>query len=160
MAPPVYTPGQILDASDCNLWFTPKAAYKTVATNRSTLTLSIDPDLQFNLDASSIYEVRAGIIYQSTNAMAFSWTIPASATGGYAASFNLAGAANGETWGCTWGGTFNAGGLSGSVNGITLNGFIQTSASSGTFGFKWASQTGPASLTIGVGSILVARRVG
>jgi hypothetical protein len=159
MAPPVYTPGQILDASDCNFWFTPKAAYKTAATNRSTLTLTIDPDLQFSLDASAIYEVRAGIIYQSTNAMAFGWTIPAGATGGYSAAFNPAGTTN-PTGGFVWSATVNAAALSAAVNGINVEGFIQTGASSGTFGFKWASQTGPASLTIGVGSILVARRIG
>lgn len=159
MAAPTWTSGEVLSAADVNDWFVPKAAYKTTSTNRSTLTLSIDPDLQFTLDANVIYEIRASIIYQSTNAMTFGWTVPSGATGGYSAAVNQAGT-SWWTFGYTFSATPNAGAESANVNGIIIEGFIQTSATSGTFGFKWASQTGPASLTIGVGSMLIARRIG
>ena len=159
MAPPVYANGQIFNASDVNLWCVPIPAYKTAVTTRNTLTKSIDPDLQITLAASSIYEVTAGIIYTSANAMAFTWTVPASATGGYVTSHNLSGTGAG-TWGFTWGATVSAAGLGGSVNGVQVHGMIQTAGSGGTFGFSWASDTGPVNCTLGVGSILTARKVG
>jgi hypothetical protein len=159
MAPPTYSNGQILNASDCNLWFTPEAAYKTSTTVRNTLTKSIDPDLQITLQASSIYQVTVAVIYTSANAMAFTWTVPASSTGGYTTAHNLSGTGAG-TWGFTWGATVSAAGLGGSVNGIQVHGMIQTAGSSGTFGFSWASDTGPVNCTLGVGSVLTARQVG
>jgi hypothetical protein len=139
MAPPTYSNGQILNASDCNLWFTPEAAYKTSTTVRNTLTKSIDPDLQVTLAASSIYQVTVAVIYTSAH--------------------NLSGTGAG-TWGFTWGATVSAAGLGGSVNGIQVHGMIQTAGSSGTFGFSWASDTGPVNCTLGVGSVLTARQVG
>lgn len=159
MAPPVYTAGHVVTAADVNSWFTPLAAYKTATTVRNTLTKSIDPDLQVTLAASAIYQIQAGIIYTSANAMDFTWVIPASATGGYTGGFNLAGTGAG-TWGFTWAATVTAAGLGGSVNGVQAHGMIQTAGSGGTFGFSWASSTGPVNLTLGVGSVLTARRVG
>ncbi len=159
MAPPTYSVGQVLTANDCNVWFVPVAAYKTATTVRNTLTKSIDPDLQITLAASSVYQIEAGIIYTSANAMDFTWVVPASATGGYTTSHNLAGTGAG-TWGFVWGATVSAAALGGSVNGVQVHGMIQTAASGGTFGISWASNVGPASLTLGVGSVLTARRVG
>jgi hypothetical protein len=159
MALPVYANGQILNASDCNLWFMPIAAYKTATTVRNTLTKSIDPDLQITLAASSVYQVQAGIIYTSANAMDFTWVVPASATGGYVAVANEAGGVN-WTSGLTWGATETVGALGGRVNGIVVHGMIQTAGSGGTFGFSWASATGPVNCTLGVGSVLTVNRVG
>ena len=160
MAAPTWTSGEVLSAADVNSWFVPLAAYKTSSTNRSSTSITIDPDLQLTLDASAVYEIRGGIIYQSTVACRHAWTYPSGAAGGYASSFNLAGTGAG-TWGYTFSATnIDAAALGASVNGITVLGFIQTSTTSGTFGFKWGSASGPASLTIGVGSYLVARRIG
>ena len=159
MAVPTWVVGQVLTAADVNSWFVPVPAYKTAVTTRNTLTKSIDPDLQITLAASCIYQIQAGIIYTSANAMDFTWVIPASATGGYAGGFNLAGTGAG-TWGFTFAATVTAAGLGGSVNGIQVHGMIQTAGSGGTFGLSWASSTGPVNCTLGVGSVLTANRVG
>lgn len=160
MATPTWTSGEVLSAVDVNDWFVPKAAYKAASTNRSSLSITIDPDLQLTLDSNAVYEIRCAIIYTSTQACRTGWTVPSGATGGYAASFNLAGTGAGS-WGFTFSATnVDAAALGGSVNGILYLGQLTTAATSGTFGFKWGSASGPSSLTIGVGSYLVARRIG
>jgi hypothetical protein len=159
MAPPVYTAGHVVTAADVNSWFMPLAGYKTSTTVRNTLTKSIDPDLQITLAASSVYQVQAAVIYTSANAMDFTWVIPASSTGGYVAVSNEAGGVN-WTSGLTWGATETVGALGGRVNGIVVHGMLQTAGSGGTFGFSWASSTGPVNCTLGVGSVLTVNRVG
>lgn len=159
MALPVFTAGQVLNASDVNSWLQPLAGYKTAVTTRNTLTKAIDPDLQLSLAASSIYQVNANIIHTSGNAMDFTWVIPAGSTGGYTASFNLAGTGAG-TWGYIWTATVSSAALGGSTNGILIQGMIQTAGTAGTFGFSWASSTGPLSLIVGIGSCLSVQRVG
>ena len=159
MAVPIFTSGEVLTADDCNNWFTEIPTYKLTSTNRSSLSITIDPDLQMTLAASCVYKIEAGIIYQSTSAMRYAWTVPAGASGGFTADFNLAGTGAGS-WGFTFSSTNDAAALGGSVNGVHLIGILQTSTTAGTFGFKWGSTSGPSSLTLGVGSILTARRVG
>jgi hypothetical protein len=156
MALPVYSNGQILNASDCNLWFMPIAAYKTAATARTTLTKSIDPDLQITLAASSVYQVQASLIYVSANPMDFTWVIPASSTGGYTMAGNQAGVGAGA-FSFVWTATP---GTAAADTGVLIHGTIQTAGSGGTFGISWASQSGPVLCTMGVGSILTANRVG
>lgn len=159
MALPVFTAGQVLNASDVNSWLQPLAGYKTAVTTRNTLTKSIDPDLQVALAASSIYMVNLNMIHTSANAMDYTFVIPAGSTGGYSASFNLAGTGAG-TWGFVWTATVSSAGLGGTVNGVLIQGMISVAGTAGTFGVSWASSTGPASLTMGVGSCLSVQRVG
>ena len=156
MAVPTYTNGQILNASDCNLWFLPVPAYKTAQTVRNTLTKSIDPDLQITLAASSVYQIQASLIYGSANAMDFTWVIPASATGGYTMAGNQAGVGAGS-FSFVWTATPST---AAADTGLLIHGMIQTAGSGGTFGISWASSTGPVNCTMGVGSILTAQRVG
>jgi hypothetical protein len=156
MAVPTWVVGQVLTAADVDSWFVPVPAYKTAVTTRNTLTKSIDPDLQITLAASAVYQIQAGIIYASANAMDFTWVIPASATGGYSAGFNQAGIGDGF-FSFVWTATPSAAALR---TAVLVHGMIQTAGSGGTFGLSWASSTGPASLTLGVGSVLTANRVG
>lgn len=165
MAAPTYVTGQVLAASDCNSWFTELAAYKTSVTTRTTLTPSIDPDLQFSLPtASAFWEVRAGIIYQAASGgFAYSFAFPAGAGGGYTAAYNnqttgspLAPGVFGQAWGTV----YTAGTPSSYVEAVQVQGIISTGATTGTFGLSWAGFSGPVSLTCGIGSYLLARRVG
>ena len=157
MAIPTYSPGDVLTAADCNNWFTPIAAYKTATTNRSTLTLTADPDLTLSLDASSSYEIRAMVIYSgASGSFKFGWTVPASATGGYGVALPQGTPMPlGQTWGAT-----PAGATDGTTYALIFAGNLITVGSSGSLTFKWGSNSGPASLTVGVGSYLLARRIG
>ena len=162
MAPPVWSVGQVLAASDVNNWFVPLAAYKTSQATRTTLTKSIDSDLQVTLAANAFYEVRAGIIYQSpggSGGFAFTWTVPSGVSGGYTAAFIQTGPAPG-TYGFTWGATEIAATPDAGVYGISIEGMLSTSGSGGTFGLNWASSSGPSSLILGAGSELTLRRTG
>jgi hypothetical protein len=156
VAAPVYSNGQILNASDCDLWFTPIAAYKTATTARTSATLVTDPDLQITLAASSVYEVTAGHNWLAATGVGISWafTIPSGATGAYQVSYSLAG-----TFGLTWTSTVTAGSAGAPNYGAVIRGLI-TTTSSGTFALQWGSGTGGSSCTMGVGGLLVARRVG
>jgi hypothetical protein len=156
MAVPVWVTGQVVSASDVNQWFTPLGAYKTAITTRNTLTKSIDPDLQITLAASTIYQITAGIIYSSANAMDFTFTVPASSTGGYSAAFNQAGIGAGG-FSFVWTATPSAAAIQ---TAIVIQGMIQTAGSGGTFGISWASSVGPVNCTVGVGSVLSAQRLG
>ncbi len=157
MAAPTYVTGQVLAASDCNNWFTGLYAYKTSATVRSTLTLAIDPDLQFSLAASAFYEIRAGIIYTgASGSFKFGWTFPSGVTGGFTVALPQGTLMpTGFTWAST-----SAGATDGTVYGLQVMGNLATSSTAGTFGLQWSSNAGPASLTCGIGSYLIAQRVG
>jgi hypothetical protein len=158
MAVPTWTVGQVLTASDVNNWFVPLIGYKTAQTVRSTLTLSLDPDMQFNIPtANAAYLIQAGIIYvASAGSFKWTWTLPSGATGGYSVAL-----AQGTLMplGLAWSATPTAA-TDGTVYSIQIQGLLNTSASTGTFGIQWCSNSGPNSLTVGVGSFLQARRVG
>lgn len=159
MAVPVWSVGQVLTASDVNTWLANDIAYKTSTTVRNTTTKTIDPDLQLAVAASAIYIVRCNLIYTSSVAMAFTWSFPTGATGGYTTSHNLTGTGAG-TWGFVWSATVSTAALGGSVNGVLIQGMLQTSTTAGTFGVSWASDGSVSTLTMGVGSSLVLERAG
>jgi len=158
MAAPVWVNGQVLNASDVNNWFVSLAAYKTATTNRNTLTATIDPDLQLAITAAnSFWEVRAGVIYvASAGAFKWTWTAPAGVTGGYTVAL-----AQGTPMplGLNWAATQTAA-TDGTVYGIQLQGMLGIGSTTGTFGINWASNSGPNSLTVGIGSYLMATRIG
>lgn len=156
MAAPTYVTGQVLAASDCNVWFTPIAAYKTGTTARTSASLVLDPDLQITLAASSIYEVTAGYNWLAVAGVGISWTfqVPSGATGSYQVSYS-----NSPTAGFTWGTSVGAGSNGAPNYGALVRGLITTTGS-GTFGLQWGSGTGGSTCTMGAGGILTARRVG
>lgn len=158
MAPPVWSVGQVLAASDVNTWFVPLAGYKTSSTVRSTLALATDPDLQVTLAANAVYEVRAAIGYAAASGnLSFTWTAPPGIGGNYVGTFSVAGTTAADLY--SWGGT-QAAATSGGNQGILIEGMISTGGSGGTLGLQWASGSGPASLTVSTGSKLALRRIG
>jgi len=156
---PQVTAGEILTASLLQS-FSPLAAWKTSTTTFTGTTLTIDPDLQLTVAASATYEVTASLVYQTPVAGHFkwSWSIPSGASGGYAAAFNLGGSGVG-TYGQTWAATLTASaGTAGTNYGATIIGILVTS-SGGTFGLTWNNDTAADTAILGVGSLLVARRI-
>ena len=159
MAPPTWTVGQVLTSSDVNSWFVPLVAYKTSVTTRSSSTKSNDPDLSVTLAANAVYRVVAGINYTGSVGIATGWTTPGSASGAYVMGFNLSG--TGElTNGYAWTATPTGGAAGAGSSGLAITGMIATGGSGGTFAFQWASSVGGTNVTVGVGSIMEAQRVG
>lgn len=124
---------------------------KATDLTRTTVTLSIDPDLQLPLAANATYRVLANIPYSTgANGMKIGWTIPAGAGGIYSA------AGTGNTDGNLWTDTPTFG--SANPGGLIVAGMI-TTTSAGTFGLQWASNTGATSLTVRAASFLELRRI-
>lgn len=161
MAVPVYSVGQVLAASDCNLWFLPVPAYKTGSTARTATVQSLDPDLQITLAANAAYLITAGVNHQTTSgtsAFSYSFVIPSGATGAYSTALTEPGPVT-NGWGFGWGNTVSVAGSDGLSHGIPIIGTIVTTTG-GTFGLQWCCATGSSSITVGQGSCLVAHRVG
>ena len=160
MAAPTWAVGQVLSASDVNTWFVPLAAYKVATTTRSSLSMTIDPDLQFTLAANSTYKLSAALLYSAASGgFSFTWTFPTGIVGGYSVSLNLSGAGS-STYGYGFSATVVGGTPSTTTYAAPILGMVQTGSTGGTFGVNWASATGPVSLTLGVGSMLECRRIG
>jgi hypothetical protein len=150
--------GDVLTSGDMNSWTVPLAVYKTATTIRNTLTLSLDPDLQFTIaTANSFWEIRASVIYTaSAGSFKWTWTAPSGFTGGYSAGLAQA---TPQPLGLAWGATASAA-TDGTVYAVQIQWVLGISSTTGTFGIQWASNSGPNSITVGVGSYLLARRIG
>jgi len=128
---------------------------KTGSTNRTSTTLTDDPDIHTTLDPNSTYDVSMDASYGGAVAMQFAWTIPSGVTGFYAAIFNLAGTGTG-TYTYTWGAAAQSAGIA--TAGLRLAGFLTTGANGGNFAFKWASTTSGQTSTLGT-TILRVRKI-
>jgi hypothetical protein len=157
---PTWSVGQVLAAADVNNWFLPLPAYKTANTSRTSATLTIDPDLQFTLAGGAVYSIQGGILCTAAAGIGFNfgWTIPASATGGYALTFNQSGVGTANL-GLAWTAT-QVSGTPGGTLSLLVSGFIATGGGAGTFGLNWATNTGGSTSTCGTGSVLTAQRIG
>ena len=161
MAPPVWSVGQVLAASDVNSWFVELAGYKTGSTARTATVQSLDTDLQITLAANAVYRVTAAVNHQTTSgtsAFSYSFVQPSGASGAYSTALTEPGPVT-NGWGFGWGNTVSVAGSDGLSHGIPIIGTIVTTAG-GTFGLQWCCATGSSSITVGQGSCLVAHRVG
>jgi len=181
VAPPTYTPGQVLSYTDCNSWFTPEAAYKTADTSRaSTTTRAADPDLTVPVAANAVYDVRCYLSYQSGNTsgigLNFAFTTPAGVSGRWGAAYRVAGDAGTTTnagpagtvdfaWsgtaatGGTWNGPATPG--DGHSHSVLIEGTLITAGTAGSLTLAWAQDSSSATnLVIQNGSKLIALRVG
>jgi len=163
MAPPVWSVGQVLSAADVNAWFVPIAAYKTGVTSRTSTTITIDPDLQVTVAANAVYQVTGNINYQNaTGASAISWnfTIPAAASGAYAATYVVPGPTT-AGWGNGWTNTVQAAASDNLSHGFDHVGTLVIAGTAGTFGLQWACFTASAgAVAVNTGSSLSLQRVG
>jgi len=166
MAPPVYSVGQVLAAADCNNWFTPEAAIRL--TNSAVHTggsPTADTVLSVALAANASYEFRVHVLYSGTitGGFKFGFTVPASATGILAGSWDTAG-----------GGTFIAPatptsltgsitqtiGTNGGIYSLRVVGSITTSASSGNLTVVYSENGTSTGASLQAGSLISANRIG
>lgn len=156
MAVPTWISGQVLTASDVNTWFVPIPAYKTAGTTRTTLTPALDPDLQLPLFANAVYEITGGIGYNcASGGINWNFFVSGGGTGNYTVAAQMGGPAAVQS---TWTGTVT--GSSSTVGALLIKGIFASSSTTTTLSFQWASNSGPASLTVSAYSYLKAVRVG
>jgi len=143
---PVYTPGEVLAAADCNNYFLPQVAVRTSNSSQiKTTTLANDSVLFVPVAANAIYEFRFYLNAASastTSGAKFAFTFPAGATGSYAGVYYNSGGGSfavptslGATQTGLVGGTAN-------VNYASFwNGLMTTSSTAGNFQVQYAEQT-------------------
>jgi hypothetical protein len=168
--------GDVLTASDMNVWTIPIAVIKPSATARNTTTtLADDPDLQLAVAASSSYMVQGVIFYDGASMSSSSdpgglkWTFstPAGATGQYFiahqnASGNFTGSysafwsdANQNWTQAATQGVSIANGLCGALTGV-----LQVAGTAGTLTFRWAQINSSGTNThVQAQSYLVGQRI-
>jgi hypothetical protein len=167
MAVPTWITGQVLTSSDVNTWFVPLVAYKTSDTSRSsTTTVSNDPDLTVPVAANAFYKFEAYFLFEGSSttgqALKFSWQLPASSTMRYHGL--LVDSGGNQAVGVSYtGASVNTAGTTGagSLRGLTQNGTLFTSSSSGNATVTWSQNVSESSVvTLHAQSIIIFRRVG
>jgi len=153
MAPPVYSTGQVLNASDCNNWFVPLASIKTAdqsvtssttVVNDSELVLSIAANVSYKFDC--FLEFEGGAF--GTADMKWTWVVPASAFLRYTwQGFAIGGGANaGEVHQATDVVASSSNGA-GNLRGVSMQGTLVVGVNAGTLQLKWAQNTSSATTT-------------
>lgn len=157
MAVPTWVTGQVLTASDVNLWFVPLVVTKASDTSRtSNTTLAADPELVLAIAANALYDFSCYINYEgaATGAGDLKWnfTVPAGATLRYqSVSVNTVGTLSPLLIGPTWtGSSTNSAGTNGAGNAMSLvmTGQLDTAGTSGSITLQWAQNASSATSTI------------
>jgi hypothetical protein len=165
MAPPTYANGQILNASDCNLWFVPLAAYKTADLGRNINGTSADPDLTVAVAANAFYAVEAALFYKgSAIDVTFQWkfSIPASSGAGlYYASYLSASGLTLLAEADQWADAHTADApTTGTIYPVFVRGMLATAGSSGSFTLAWGGISATPTVTLTSRSHMTLQRVG
>lgn len=156
MAVPVWIANQVLTASDVNNWFVPIANWKAADETRTTLTPAIDSGVSFSVAANAVYVVTAGIGYScASGGITWNFVQPTGCAGNCEVAGQLGGPAAART---TW--IAGATGSSSTTGAFIIAGILAVGSTPGAFAFNWASNSGPAALTVNAYSYLKAVRVG
>jgi hypothetical protein len=154
MPPPIWTPGQILNAADVNSWFVPVIVVKGSDQSRaSNTTLSADSELFVAVAASATYLVHLFLNYsgaaEGTSDIKWQFVIPASATlRAHHIHEGPAGSAN-CIEGITGSSVNNAGTKGAGIQcGLTALGTLIVAGTSGNVTINWAQNTSNATATI------------
>jgi hypothetical protein len=168
MAPPTWSVGQVLTASDVNTWFVDRAAYTTVAEHyTSSVTLGNSASLLLPADANALYRWEMYLLYEGgtlgASDLRFNFAVPSGTTAAFQyLGYNAAG--NDETrlgWVLPMSDNFGGTEGAGNLRSLTLRGTIDTAAASGTFQARLAQQASSAVSTIvHVGSYMTLQRIG
>jgi hypothetical protein len=167
MAIPTWVTGQVLSATDVNNWFVPVVAYKTGdSTRASTTTVSNDADLVAPLATNAFYVLTMYLYFEGSNTasqgLKWGFAFPTGWTMRYHAIYSSASGV--ATVGVSYVGTdVNAAGTNGAGNnrGLTINGSVFTSSSSGNLQFQWAQNVSEAStVTLHAQSYMMLNRMG
>ena len=160
--------GDVLSASDMNVWTVPVCVIKPADTNRNTTTtMTNDPDLVLPLAASASYDIASLILYSGaptgTGDIKWTFTVPAGTTGRYSPiRQNFSSQYTGwalDQWTDTENAQTNGTGV-GQFCGAFIKGILVTGGSAGNLTFQWAQNTSSATNTIvRQNSYLLAQRI-
>ena len=167
MPTPVYTPGQVLGAADCNNWFMPKVAYKAADTTRaSTVTPANDPDLTIPVVVNAFYAFQCYLFFEGSatvsQGLKINWVVSTGTTLRYHAIFTDA--SNNQSTGVSYtatgtptGGTNGAG----SLRGMTMHGSLFTGSTAGSLTLQWSQNVNEAAtVTLHAQSYMMLSRMG
>jgi hypothetical protein len=157
MALPVYTVGQVLNASDANLWFVPLVIVKPGDTGRNTTTTpTADPDLTIALAINCTYRIDGRLLITGPSAAGVKWnfSVPASSTGFWSA-MDLGGL------GTAYGANQAYSTISTSVAvDYGIRAIVATAGSTGNFTLNWAqNSSNGTNTTVKANSLFSIRRI-
>lgn len=167
MAAPTWSVGQVLTASDVNVWFVDIVRNKPTDEGPiTTTTLQNDNDLILPLAANSSYELD-GYLYATgatinTADIKIGFTAPSGTTYRFTTlGYDLSVSPSPKLSQALSSGTSSHGVNGGSASPVEIKGWVTTSSTAGNFTLQWAENTGNASGTsVLAGSWLKVRRIG
>lgn len=154
MAPPVYTPGQVIGAADVNSWFVPMVAVKTAdQLVTSSTTVVNDTELFLVLPASATFFFHMFLDFEggTLGASDIKWTFTVPGGCFFRYSYANRGPGGGATAGtCAQGTDINTSGSAGAGNiqGVLALGTIVNGVNPGNVQLRWAQNTSSATSTI------------
>ena len=161
--------GDVLSASDMNVWTVPVIVVKPSDTNRNTTTtLADDPDLQLPLAGGTTYDINSLIIYSGSPSgsgdLKYTFSVPSGSSGRYSPiRQNLSGQYTGwamNQWTDTDSANTNGTGA-GQFVSLFVKGILITGGSAGNLTFRWAQNTSSGTNTIvRANAFLQAQRIG
>ena len=158
MALPVYTVGQVLFASDANLWFVPLVIVKPGDTGRNTTTTpTADPDLTIALAINSTYRIDGRLLVTGPAAGGFkcNFSVPASSTGFWSA-IDLGGL--GTAYGANQ--SFTSVISTSIAVDYGIRAIVATAGSTGNFTLNWSQNTSNGTnTTVKANSLFSIRRI-
>lgn len=172
MATKQWNVGDVLTASDMNVWTVPVAIIKPSAQTRNTTTsVADDADLILPVAASTSYHIQGLIIYDGANmsvstdpgGLKFTFSLPASATGQYLPihqnqSGNFTGSYT-SNWTDTVTAATQGVGLANNLN-VGISGVLQVAGTAGNLTFRWAQVNSSGTNTkVYAQSFLTAQRI-
>jgi len=166
MPPPVFVPGQVLNADDVNQWLQPLVAYKSSDLGRNTTSQTADPDLVIPVQANGIYRVTATLFYKISSTagtdFTWTWTIPAGTAAGIYYTQYLGGGGGFVTEANLWtDAPHNAdAGVVGTIYGISIEGTLAVGGTAGNFVLNWAANSATPVTTLTARSIISLQRSG
>lgn len=166
MALPVYSNGQILNGSDCNLWFMPLVAYKSADTGRTSASQVADPDLTVSVAANAVYRVDAELFFKSsssgTGQFDWTWTFPAGTAGGTYGAIYLGGGGGVVIEDNGWNDAAHSAGAAAinTLYPVTIHGTLVTAGTAGAFTLLWGGHGAGPTVTLTARSHLVLTRLG
>jgi hypothetical protein len=167
MAAPVWSVGQVLTASDVNVWFVPIAVTKPTSQSVTSSTALVnDSALAVAVAANANYEFTCQLFFIAANGpgdIKWTWSVPAGSAliyqnlhnEGGGTGVNNSGVANSDA-----DTPFAAGGGS-PTEAARMTGNLNTSATTGNIQLRWAQNTSSATATqVRANSQLILRRIG
>jgi hypothetical protein len=141
-----------------------QSPWKPATTNRTTSTVSDDPDLTVQIEPNAVYRVSTFWAYLcaagSVN-LNIGWTTPAGVDGRWGGAFTLAEDSSPRHDSKTWAQMIHVLAAAGAEGAVFMTGTIWTTTSGGTLAVQWAQLASSASAVgLKLGSYLDVVRIG